>query len=133
MSWLNILKKNDKDFETVSPIKEEVQEIIVEEPNYFIKNIEEEFEKIYSLKIIDIKFDFKEHIENEALPFMNKTIHTNYNFYDFYDFIKNNCINYYKLSNNIDKENKEYLDSLKDDEHDFFEEFKENNYDNDWK
>jgi hypothetical protein len=133
MSWLNILKKNDKEFEIASPIKEEVQEIIVEEPDYFIKNIEEEFEKIYGLKILDIKFDFKEYIKNEALPFMNKTIHNNYNFYDFYDFIKNNCTNYYKLIDRINNENKEYLDSLKEDDHDFFEEFKENNYDNEWK
>ena len=130
MSWLDALKKNDKDFEIASPIKEEVQEIIVEEPDYFIKNIEEEFEKIYGLKILDIKFDFKEYIKDEALPFMNKTIHNNYNFYDFYDFIKNNCTNYFKLNNRINKENKEYLDSLKEDEHDFFEELKENNYDN---
>lgn len=129
MSWLDILNKNNTEFQVNLLVdKEEVQEIFNEEPDYFIKNVDEEFEKIYNIKIIDIKFDFKEYIQNEQLPFMNKT--PNFGKYDFYDFIKNNCKNYYKLSNNIDKENKKYLDSLKDDEHDFFEEFKENNYEN---
>lgn len=135
MSWLDALKKNDKEFEIIAPIKEEVQEIIIEEPDYFIKDIEEEFEKIYGLKISDIKFDFKEYIENEALPFMNKTIYNNYNYnyYDFYDFIKNNCNNYYKVIKNVDKENKEYFELLKEEENELYDENKENNYNNDWK
>jgi hypothetical protein len=130
MSWLDILKKNDKDFEVISPVKEELKEIIIEEPDYFIKDVEEEFEKIYGLKILDIKFDFREYIQNEALPFMNKTI---FGKYDFYDFIKNNCINFYKVHKDVEKENNEYLESLNDEENEMLDEFKDNNYDNDWK
>ena len=132
MSWLDILNKNNTEFQVNLLVdKEEVQEIFNEEPDYFIKNVDEEFEKIYNMKIIDIKFDFKEYIQNEELPFMNKT--PNFGKYDFYDFIKNNCKNYYKVDKNVEKSNKEYFDYLKNEENEILEEIKEYNYENDWK
>ena len=132
MSWLDILNKNNTEFQVNLLVdKEEVQEIFNEEPDYFIKNVDEEFEKIYNIKIIDIKFDFKEYIQNEQLPFMNKT--PDVGKYDFYDFIKNNCKNYYKVDKNVEKSNKEYFDYLKNEENEILEEIKEYNYENDWK
>ena len=132
MSWLDILNKNNAEFQVNLLVdKEEVQEVFNEEPDYFIKNVDEEFEKIYNIKIIDIKFDFKEYIQNEQLPFMNKT--PDVGKYDFYDFIKNNCKNYYKVEKNVEKLNKEYFDYLKNEENEILEEIKEYNYENDWK
>lgn len=119
MDFLNILKKNDKEFEKT--FIQEVQKIeIIVETDSNIKNAEDEFEKIYMNKIEDIKFDFKEYIENEGYPFLNKT---NFDGYSFYDFIKYNSINFYDLEVIVENENKEYLEFVQEEEDDFTNDF----------
>ena len=122
MDWINILKKNDKDFEkeTKKPDVEETV-FVINDPN--IKNYEDEFDIKYSSKIIDIKLEFKEYIEELCLPFLDKNRSFTDVSYNIYDYIKYNCNNLIKIKNSVEKENEEYLKEN--------EEFEENyNYDN---
>jgi hypothetical protein len=122
MDWINILKKNNKDFEkeTKKPHVEETV-FVINDPN--IKNYEDEFDIKYSSKIIDIKLEFKEYIEELCLPFLDKNRSFTDVSYNINDYIKYNCNNLIKIKNSVEKENEEYLKEN--------EEFEENyNYDN---
>lgn len=116
MSFLEILKKNDIDFSTKIEKKEDIKEQIefIEDP--FIKDYEEEFDIIYSNKIYDIKLEFKEVIDNMALPFLNILNKSNYN---FFDFIKFNSTNIDKIKIKIEQENQEYLKDLEEDNEEY--------------
>lgn len=114
MSWANILKKNDKEFETSLNIEEEKNEEDVEEHDPHILDVDDEFDNSYAINIYDIKFDFKVLIEEECLPFLNKIFY-NGEEYQFYEFIKYNSENYYKLSEKVEDENAEYLKQLETD------------------
>lgn len=119
MSWLNILKKNDVEFQTSFVIKEEEKiEIKVEEKDPFIKDFNEEFDKIYSNKITEIKFEFKEYIEEEGFPLFNEKNDTDYT---FYDFIKENSYNFGTVKESVEIENEEYLESLIIEEHEYYD------------
>ena len=124
MNWLEILKKEDKEFE-VSKKKdiESNDEIIIEEEDLFLKKTDDEFEKEYMNKILDIKDELIEYIQHNALPFLNKTDQTTTAF-NFYEFIKNNCLNYLEVEKSVNKENEEYLEDLKKEEEEAYEEFK---------
>lgn len=103
MSWLDILQKNDQEFETSF-----VPETVEQEEHIIDLNIldaDEEFDYLYFNKIVDVKCYFQDFIRDECLPFMNRPNIDHY----FYDFIKYNCSNYYKLEQKIDEENEEYL------------------------
>jgi hypothetical protein len=124
MNWCDIIKKNDKPIETQDKLETEIEIDIdenIEEENLNLKNVDEEFNKEYSSNILDIKFEFRDYIEKEYLPFlnvMNKTT-TKYN---FYDFIKQNSVNYKKLMERIEKENEAYLKQLEEEENKYLEE-----------
>jgi len=125
MSWADILKKNHNDNEFQKELyKENIKdEIIYEENNdQYIKNIDDEFENMYLNKIMDIKNDFKEYVDSQAFPFLNKNSHSLLN---FYIFIKNNCFNLLKLEKIIEIENKEYLEDLENESIKEYEEYKE--------
>ena len=131
MSWCEIIKKNDIPFETkkdnnpdenkqiMEDNSEDLDNIISYEnnssDNYIIKDVNEEFDKEYSSKIIDIKIDFRDYIEKEYLPFLN-ILNINTSKHNFYDFIKKNSENYKKLMKVIEKENEETLKQLENDE-----------------
>jgi cyclopropane fatty-acyl-phospholipid synthase-like methyltransferase len=70
MDWINILKKNDKDFEkeTKKPHVEETV-FVINDPN--IKNYEDEFDIKYSHVIA---FDVIEHIYPEQIARLFKTL-----------------------------------------------------------
>lgn len=124
MSWLDILKKNDKEFDKnikLSEIEQE-EENNINEIDSNIKDIEEEFDKIYLDKIIDIKLELKEYIDCEALPFLNKNNYTDNN---FYNFIKYNSENYFKLEVKIEKENEAYLESIEIEDNEIYDEYKD--------
>jgi len=117
MSFLEILKKNDIDFSTKIEKKEDIikeQIEFIEDP--FIKDYEEEFDIIYSNKIYDIKLEFREVIDNMALPFLNILNKSNYN---FFDFIKFNSTNIDKIKIKIEQENQEYLKDLEEDNEEY--------------
>ena len=123
MSWVDILKKNDSEFETI--LSEEnitIQEEKIQILDLNIKDLDEEFDKIYFDKILEIKLEFKEFIEDEAFPFLNKRNTTNYN---FYDFIKENSTNLYCLKELVDKENTEYLNDIEIEENEYYEDNRE--------
>lgn len=123
MSWANILKKNDKEFQTeFYKENNENETIYIEEKDPYIKNIDDEFEYVYMDKIMDIKDDFKEYIDFQALPFLNKNNSSTLN---FYNFIKENCFNLLKLKEIIDKENTEYLDEFKNNSLNEYEDYYE--------
>ena len=86
MSWVDILKKNDNEFEINIDKDIEIKENhkVIYDPN--IIDIDEEFEKIYSLKIYDIHYNFKQLINENVLPFLNIKTTTTI-FFDFINFI----------------------------------------------
>jgi hypothetical protein len=117
MSWVNILKKNDKEFEVTVEKEVEIKEDIIHiyDPN--ILDIDEEFDNLFANKIYDIKFDFKQVIDDNTLPFLNIKSTKNL----FFDFIKYNCSNYYKLKKRVNKENEEYLNELEEEEQEYYD------------
>jgi len=129
MSWLDILNKNDNEFETIFK-EEEILENNVDEIDPKILNVDDEFDHYYGVNICDIKFDFKLLIEENDLPFLDKFLfdfNNSNNGYDFYDFIKYNCKNYYDLLEKINDENEQYLKQNEDDfiDDDYDEEYYE--------
>ena len=110
MTWLSILKKNDKEFEKSIVVKPE--ECLPEhlELDKNIQDVDEEFENKYSLKIMDLRFEFKEYINELALPFLDGKNGEN----EFYDFIKDNCSNYEKVKKNVNMKNEEYINEIQE-------------------
>jgi hypothetical protein len=105
-NWVSVLNKNKIEFETKIEKNLEKTEIIEENNDFsynldFFRDIDDEFEHKYLTKICDLKYEFKKYIENECLPFINKSY---YGINDFYDFIKYNCTNYYTLEEEINQE-----------------------------
>lgn len=125
MNWVEILKKNNKDFENIKEKNIDNYEEYNQNDNTYsnLKDIDEEFERIYFSKITDIKLELIEYLREDQLPFLNR-INIDSDYF-FYDYIKNNCENLYKLEKIIKKENEEYLEELKKEQE---EEEKENNY-----
>jgi hypothetical protein len=94
-----------------------------------IKNSDREFEKIYDMKIIDIKCEFLELIrKNYTYNFFFNNHHNTLQ-YNFYDFIKHCSNNYYNIIKNTNNENNSYLELLEEEERKK-EEYEEN-YEND--
>ena len=125
MSWINILKKNDKEFE--KPVE---TKIIIEEEKVHIYDcniliLEDEFEYMYLNKIINIITEFKDYIYNDFLPFFQCQYKDDKDDkYDLYDFIKYNCIEYYDLSDKVNRENELYLKELEElNDDDYYEEY----------
>lgn len=123
MSWIDILKKNDNDFETkLSEENTTIHEEKIQILDLNIKDLDDEFDKIYFDKIIEVKLEFKEFIEEEGFPFLNKRNNSDFT---FYDFIKENSTNFYCLKELVDKENTEYLNDIEIEENENYEENKE--------
>ena len=108
MSWLNILKKVDKDFET--SVSKDI-DIIEEDDNELtyineLKDVDDEFDIKYGIDIYDLQFDFKNFIHDSLLPFMDihPSLICNLN-NTFYNFIKNNSENYYNVLDDVNKWN----------------------------
>jgi hypothetical protein len=113
MSWASIIKKNNK------KVSEVPKELVVEEQgdvleyNDNLLEYDDEFDKKYSLKMLDIKFEFREYINDLVLPFLdNNKMNIDINKINFYDFIKNNCENYNKIIRDVDKLNDDYENEL---------------------
>ena len=106
-SWKDILKKTDKEFAIDLKESEDsyVDEQIIEQIDYNIKCPREEFDLIYDSIICDLKLGFREYLKEEGMPFMDKIINTEYN---FYDFIKFNSENYEIICQTVEKDNEEY-------------------------
>ena len=122
MSWVGVLKKNDKEFETTPKKKEPefYEEAIEDDP--FIKDVDEEFEKKYMNAMIEIKIEFTDFIKDKALPFLNKVNHNKYN---FYDFIKEHSAQFREVEKSVDKENEQYFNDLEKEEEELIEEYRE--------
>ena len=137
LSFLEIAKLNKdkvvkKEVVVVESKKEENNNDLYNEEyedDINIKNSNSEFEKLYDMKIIDIKCDFLELIrKNYNYKFFFNNQHNSLK-YNFYDFIKHCSNNYYDIIKNTNKENEVYLKIL-DEEERKKEEFEEN-YEND--
>ena len=128
-SWIDILKKNDKEFETEFKNKNDItdnENESIEDLN--IRNVDDEFEREYSLIIYDIMFQFKEYMKEKQLPFMNKI-----NMSGKYlpeDFFKQFTTNYLDLKDKVEKENEEYLQELEEEENELIEENSEYEFKN---
>lgn len=129
MSWASIVSKNDKPFEKEIIKEELIEEIVHIEYDHNILDVDDEFDNLYFRKIIEIKIEFKDLINDLALPFLdnNNTFNKSLSeLYNFNDFIKENSVNYTKLSIKIDNENNEYLTNLENEEYDEYnEEYKD--------
>jgi hypothetical protein len=113
MNWLNAINKNNEEFKNYVEKKDVVindKKINIIDLN--IKDYDEEFEMLYSNKIIELKSEFNELIKHECLPFLNNRISLNkiHNINNsFFDFIKYNSINYDNIIKSVEKENNEYI------------------------
>ena len=90
--------------------KEIIKVVKPKEPDIYevdlnVKDIDEEFEKIYSNVLIDIKIDFREYIKDICLPFLDKINGQSI----FYDFMKYNSKNFETLCNDVYKFNENYF------------------------
>ena len=108
MDWKSVVSKNsDKNIEPIDKLDEDIidkNENIIKDNCYLVSylDIDDEFEFAYSRKISYIKEEFKDFINFNALPFMDK--HMNFEF-NFYDFIKNNSLNYLKIEKKVIQHN----------------------------
>ena len=124
MNWLNILKKNNKEFENkqVEKENESVEENILYD-NTFLTDVDEEFSVKYNNTIVDVKVEFEDYINDLSLPFLNnKDLFIDYN---FYDFIKDNSENFQKIIENSFKEEEEYAKKIEEEEK-YYEENSDN-------
>ena len=131
MSWASIVSKNDKPFEKEIIKEELIEEIVHIEHDHNILDIDDEFDNLYFRKMIEIKIEFKDLINDLALPFLdnNNTFDKSLNeSYNFNDFIKENSVNYTKLSIKIDNENNEYLTNLENEENEEYDEEYKDDY-----
>lgn len=108
MSWLEILKKNDKEFETGVENKPEEEETIdIDIENHLIlKDADDEFDRLYLSKITEIKCELQDYLRDSALPFLDKL---NLEEYGFYEFIRENSYNYYEITDIVNKENEDII------------------------
>ncbi len=123
-NWKDIIQKNTKQIE-----KKVTTQVTFEEdtiPQYNLLNLDEEFDRVYSLVIDDIHYEFAEFIRKEYLPFMNRSNMTGK--YLFTNYLKYHSKNYYDLKDKIDKENEEIIKQEEADEKAYIEEL--NEYDN---
>lgn len=114
MSWVNILKKNDKEFEKSEETKITIENEKIQIYDSNILILEDEFEYLYLNKIINIITEFKDYIYEDFLPFFQCQCQNIDDKYNLYDFIKYNCIEYYDLSDKVNKENELYLKELEE-------------------
>lgn len=125
--WVDILKKNEKEFETnIKKNYSETMECSESTEDHNLKDVDDEFENEFSLIIHNIMFDFKKYIKNEQLPFMNKTNMTSK--YLVNDFFKLFSTNYIDVKNRVDKDNEEYLKDLEEEENELYEENSDYDY-----
>lgn len=137
MSWAETIQKNNN--EKIEPKKNNQDSCskieitnnnsnISEDYSSLFKDTDDEFEYLYSRRISSLKEAFKELIDRQALPFLNKD-HINLN-YTFYDFIKDSSSNYdnvkkeideynHKVEKEIDEENTK-LDMERKEEYDYY-------------
>jgi hypothetical protein len=109
MSWLEVVNKNSKEFESSEKnLVIEQEEINIDLlDSLILKDPEDEFERLYFSKIIDLKIDFSDYLQDEALPFLDSF--NRENDYSFYNFIKYHSHNYYNIIENVNKENDEIV------------------------
>jgi hypothetical protein len=109
MDWKSVVSKNsDKNIEPIDKLDEDIidknENIIKDNNSYLVSylDIDDEFDFAYSRKISYIKEEFKDFINFHALPFMDKHMNIEFN---FYDFIKNNSLNYLKIEKKVVQHN----------------------------
>ena len=112
MNWAETVQKNKNEkIEPKNNNHETHQQLeiknnhsnIDEDYSSCFKDIDDEFEYLYSRPISSLKEAFKEEIDRQALPFLNED-HTNFN-YTFYDFIKDSCTNFDMVKKEVDDYN----------------------------
>jgi len=116
--WLEVLKKNDIDFEKVSNkenIDNSQEEAPIEKQSLFCRCPDEEFDYLYSNKIIEIKIEFKDFIDHKGLPFLDKNPIFNTKL-GFDDFLKIHSKNYIDLCSKIELEKREAEEENENDE-----------------
>jgi len=128
--WLEILKKNEIEFEK-SPNKE-IQNVIdnikndESTPNLiFQKCPDEEFTHKYIDNLLNIRFEFKKIIDENALPFLDKNMVLEPNKMNLYDFLKIHSSNYQDLCKKIEYEN---MEAENDDEYEEEDKYYDHHY-----
>ena len=109
MDWKSVVSKNsDKNIEPIDKLDEDIidknENIIKDNNSYLVSylDIDDEVDFAYSRKISYVKEEFKDFINFHALPFMDKHMNIEFN---FYDFIKNNSLNYLKIEKKVVQHN----------------------------
>lgn len=130
MSWVNILKKDNKEFDKPIVLEEKKENIIEEYINPWYKDPDEEFEYEYSNKVTDIVIDFDDFLAKNFLPFndkcvLDKTFNLNYRFHDFIKYHSKQyekiCKHVTEYNNDIDREIEEENKKLEEEDDDDFD------------
>jgi|TARA_B110000483_G_scaffold43534_2_gene54378 RNase adaptor protein for sRNA GlmZ degradation len=109
MNYADITKKNN---DIIQPKikKEEVKKEIVVYNKYsdlVFKDVEDEFDFKYLRNITDISIDFRDYINKNYLPFMDKIIGIEYH---IYDFLKYNSKEYHKTLKHVEEYNNNLIE-----------------------
>lgn len=125
MNYADIAKKNTDVIQPKIKKEEEKKEIVVynKYSDLVFKDIEDEYDFKYLREITDISIDFRDYINKNYLPFMDRMINVEYH---IYDFLKYNSIEYNKTLQQVEDYNnnlmKEYDKELEEIEKEMIEE-----------
>lgn len=118
MTWLDIIKKNNKEFK-IEKKEEKQEEIIVESHNYIYQNVDVEFDHLYNIQLTDIKQDFIEYINHLCYPFMDNSFHLGYN---IFDYMKQHSCEYSKVIEQVEQVNKDIDKEIEEEQKEMEEE-----------
>ena len=120
ISFADMLKKevktnNENIYEKQNIKNNSIEEYYDEEDEEYeidnnIINADDEYDKLYNQKNIDIKIDLLKFVRSNLFKFFNNTYNTSK--YNFQDFMKYCSINYYQTLDYVEKENNKYYNLL---------------------
>ena len=118
MTWLDIVKKEDKEFEIK---KEEIvkEHTIIQSKQNIYLDPTIEFEHKYNDNLMNIKFDFIDYIKHFCYPFMDNPFHLDYN---IFDFMKQHSCEYSKVIDYVEQVNKDIDKEIEEEQKDLEEE-----------
>ena len=114
--WSNIVKTTaPKNPQKVQSKKVEKTEVDIPAESFRYRNVDEEFEKVYSSTVGDSVGEFRDYLEQSQIfvqPNSNLTT-------ELYKFVKYNCYNMTSVENEVDKFNEDLDRELEEEEEEY--------------
>lgn len=109
MNWLDAVNKKPTNIQNIEKPEEDYEEVVEMIHDFLFKNPEEEFEIEHKEKMVNIKVDFRNFIEEHYLPFFDN-IHNNE--YNMFDFLKLHSNNFDKIKEKVEEENRLFEEEI---------------------